>query len=498
MAAEGVATSPSQGARWADAEGQDGEKGLIGKSGMDLKMAAAILLSLLGTPAAIASPPPPWGRTPFFGGATAYEASDSVLQHQLEQYGSDLSDAVNKLRDMANVARSPTLHGVLLGKVDRVVACWQENLQVLESVLLRTFPRAPAVADCDCSQQQHGPNTENSSAARDAANGTDNFELYTKTSYDDVYQVFHHITRDWSQAGAPIRREIYQPVVRLLAHEQALQVGEGTQQLLRVLVPGSGLGRLAYDLAHAGLSVTGMEVSTLMLSAAFALFNSRKPNVPAGSSLSQQMRLYPYIHDEYTNEMSGQARFEAVFVPDVEIVQTTTVRRDTQNTTEKLTASRHSQLHLSFVQADFVESFLRFSSRSAEYDRKNGTASRCVDEGVGDKLTCNDTSVTCPQLYDVVVTCFLIDAVSHVEDAIAAVHAALRPGGLWVNVGPLQWHEHSVMHLALDELLQVVQGAGFDLKDVKELKDVAYRSASDDAGTRPMLYRPVLWAARRL
>lgn len=470
---------------------------------MNCKMTAAIFLCLLATPAALTSPtPPPWGRTPFFGDATAYEASDSVLQRQLEQYGSDLSDAVNKLRDMANVARSPALHSVLLGKIDRVVACWQENLQVLESVLLRTFPRAPAVADFQCSQQRD-PNTESSSTARDATNGTDDSELYTKTSYDDVYQIFHHITRDWSDAGAAVRREIYQPIVRLVAHEQASQIrshGKGRQQLLRVLVPGSGLGRLAYDLAHAGLSVTGMEVSTLMLSVAFALFNSR--SVPTGSPLPQQLRLYPYIHDEYTNEMSGQDRFGAVFVPDVEMVQTTTMG-DTQNTTEKLTPLRHPHLHLSFVQADFVASFSRFNSRSTVAERKHGTASRYMDDqGRDDKLKFEAASATCSQhhrvLYDVVVTCFLIDAVSHVEDAIAAVYGALRPGGLWLNVGPLQWHEHSVMHLALDELLQVVKAAGFELKDVNPLGPVAYRSARDGAGTRPMLYRPVLWAARRL
>ena len=68
-----------------------------------------------------------------------------------------------------------------------------------------------------------------------------------------------------------------------------------------------------------------------------------------------------------------------------------------------------------------------------------------------------------------------------------------------MNCGPLQWHENAVMHLALDELLEVVRAAGFEVVEVKHLEPVAYRSARDAASsTRPMLYRPVLWAARRI
>jgi carnosine N-methyltransferase len=40
--------------------------------------------------------------------------------------------------------------------------------------------------------------------------------------------------------------------------------------------------------------------------------------------------------------------------------------------------------------------------------------------------------------YDGVVTCFFIDTAVHVFDYLQASHRLLKPGGVWINHGPLQ------------------------------------------------------------
>jgi carnosine N-methyltransferase len=428
-----------------------------------LRLGTAMILAALGD--AVSPSAAPWGHTPFFGSSSAFEVSDRLLQRQLEQYGSDLSDAVNKLRDMANVARSESLRASILAKVEQTVGCWQDNLQVLESSLLRTFPRAPAIGDSSCSLGHGGcGNRADSIPLPPGWDSAPGLASYNKSGYDDIYQVFHHVVRDWSAQGAEIRRQLYDPLVSRLVAEQAGHSepnNNGDRQRLQVLVPGSGLGRLAYELARADLSVTGVEVSTVMLSVSFVLFNQ-----PAAVlAPTQQLQLYPFLHDDYTNELSSQDRYGSVLVPDVNVSSARVAESKTQ--------------HLSFLQADFIDMFSPSSSRSAD-DREMRDSPHLAH-------------------FDAVVTCFLVDAVNHVEDAVHAIRTALRPGGLWLNCGPLQWHENSVLHLALDELLQVVRDAGFEVTETEYLEPVPYRSGRDSVrSTRPLLYRPVMWAARKL
>ena len=54
--------------------------------------------------------------------------------------------------------------------------------------------------------------------------------------------------RDWSLEGAPERDKCYQPILSLV--EQYYPDQEGVS----VLVPGAGLGRLAFDFASRGAS----------------------------------------------------------------------------------------------------------------------------------------------------------------------------------------------------------------------------------------------------
>ena len=88
-----------------------------------------------------------------------------------------------------------------------------------------------------------------------------------------------HIVRDWSELGTPLRESLYGwcleqiqyyiPPVQPSPHASSSSSSHRrkTTSLLSVLVPGAGLGRLAWELARLGYAVEANEapLSTLHL-----------------------------------------------------------------------------------------------------------------------------------------------------------------------------------------------------------------------------------------
>jgi hypothetical protein len=80
----------------------------------------------------------------------------------------------------------------------------------------------------------------------------------------------------------------------------------------------------------------------------------------------------------------------------------------------------------------------------------------------------------------------------------------IRFGGLWINVGPVQWHRHAVLQPSVDELYDLVVSFGFDILYWKiDVDPVAYRHYEDpgDASfvrtTNYEAYRPLRLVAIR-
>ncbi|KAK7700975.1 hypothetical protein SLS64_010569 [Diaporthe eres] len=70
--------------------------------------------------------------------------------------------------------------------------------------------------------------------------------------------------------------------------------------------------------------------------------------------------------------------------------------------------------------------------------------------------------------YDAVVTHFFIDTARNVMSYFDTIHTALRPGGYWINFGPLLWGTAPFVQLSLDEIVIVVQSMGFDFVDTSD------------------------------
>jgi carnosine N-methyltransferase len=74
-----------------------------------------------------------------------------------------------------------------------------------------------------------------------------------------VRSTLRQFVRDWSSDGAAERKTCYDPILEALELEYE-SVPVPKRDAIRVLVPGAGLGRLAFEIAARNFSCEGMIV----------------------------------------------------------------------------------------------------------------------------------------------------------------------------------------------------------------------------------------------
>lgn len=257
-------------------------------------------------------------------------------------------------------------------------------------------------------------------------------------SYDSAVQIFGHLVRDWTDRGSPIRESLYGWCCRQVEkHVQRRPNGS------HILVPGAGMGRLAFDLYMKGHHVEANELSPSMAAAASAVLNGKSSG-----------RIYPYVLDDMMNEVDSERRYDTALFPDVE-----------------LAIFRGGSL--SYTVGDFV---------GGEVDNYY-----------------RDCRKTC---FDAVVTCFFIDTAHNIYEYIAMIDNLLNHKmGVWVNVGPVQWHPNAILRPSVDELKTLLQSLGWKLKEWT-IDDQALSYRDDFAGdgvraTKYEGYKPLRFVATR-
>lgn len=71
--------------------------------------------------------------------------------------------------------------------------------------------------------------------------------------------------------------------------------------------------------------------------------------------------------------------------------------------------------------------------------------------------------------FDAVVTCFFIDTAHNIIEYLEVIHSVLKPGGMWIHLGPLLWHwadagwDELSIELSLADVQHIAQLMGFDL-----------------------------------
>jgi len=194
---------------------------------------------------------------------------------------------------------------------------------------------------------------------------------------EKVQSTLKQIVRDWSDAGANERKDCHG---RILTKLLSLYTDEEDRAGKKVLVPGAGLGRLAFDIAKLGFECQGNEFSLYMLfTSNFILNKCRAINC---------FKVFPYIHN-FTNNKSSKDQLAVATFPDI----------DPNELSE--------DAKFSMAAGDFLEVY-----NEAEYVSSQ----------------------------DCVITCFFLDCAHNIIEFIQTIHRVLKTGGTWINLGPLLYH----------------------------------------------------------
>ncbi|KAF9078658.1 N2227-like protein [Rhodocollybia butyracea] len=260
---------------------------------------------------------------------------------------------------------------------------------------------------------------------------------------DKLRSTLKQFVRDWSEEGKEEREMSYGPMKEaLLSHFSDIPQEE--RKNFRVLVPGAGLGRLAYDVASLGFACQGNEFSHYMLLASFLILNkTERPNMHT---------IYPYVHT-FSNLPDRSSMLRAVTIPDV------------MPTLPPGSA-------FSLVAGDFEEIY------NGESDPNEPQAG----------------------LWDAILTCFFIDTAKNIVNYLRIIHNILAPGGVWINLGPLLWHWENnntndpSVELDLAEVKELARMVGFQIENERTI-DATYTTNSN--GMLVYTYRTAFWTARK-
>ena len=147
---------------------------------------------------------------------------------------------------------------------------------------------------------------------------------------------------------------------------------------IRILVPGCGLARLAFELAQEGYTCQGNEFSMFMLLASNFILNS---DVSVG-----QYTIFPWIHS-FSNCWNIKDQILPITIPDVDPGGLPKIK------------------NFSMTAGDFLIVY------KDDFNQ-----------------------------WDCVTTCYFIDTARNIFDYINCIWKILKPGGIWINFGPLLYH----------------------------------------------------------
>jgi SAM-dependent methyltransferase len=361
------------------------------------------------------------------------------IARALERYEEEVAVLMNGLSRSLEVAKESEwdlfpsfsdneflLSKQLQRRINRMAVLLENNTRLLQNDLLLPFPVTKLLPkeDSNNARQETFKHTPSEQEPPHRVTKED----VESSSYDCVAQVMAHITRDWTRLGRLVRQRTYDWCRQEISSRLAAADSS-------ILIPGAGLGRLAFDLASLGYSVEANELSLLMASAAHAILQRKV-----------QATLCPFLNDFFTNEVESEWRYEAVEFPDVD-------------TTIPMSGS------LSFSVGDFVETYANPH-----------------------------------RLFDGIVTCFFLDTATNIYEYLWTIQNVLRVDGVWVHVGPLQWHRNALLHPSANELRGLIESFGFEILhwsiDSQPI-DYRYESTTKTRSTKYEAFKPLRMVAVR-
>ncbi|KAJ1984040.1 hypothetical protein H4R34_000902 [Dimargaris verticillata] len=244
---------------------------------------------------------------------------------------------------------------------------------------------------------------------------------------DKLRSTLRQLVRDWSAEGQAERNASYGLILDML-EQQFPKSAEVSRAQRQVLVPGAGLGRLALEIAHRGFSCQGNEFSSFMLFVSDFILNR--------TQTTGEFEVHPFVH-AFSNHVAIEDQVRGISIPDV-------------------------------LPRDQVPDGVDFSMTAGDFLEIYGQDS--TEQGA----------------WDAVITCFFIDTANNIVTYLETIYKILRPGGIWINLGPLLYHFENIekepsIELTLQEVLSIAKSIGFTISNER------YTASPYTGDTRSML-----------
>ena len=291
--------------------------------------------------------------------------------------------------------------------------------------------------------------------------------IVTEEQISKVDSVLKSIARDWSIEGQEERSVAYDRIIGAIESNEwcavaaaavaaaaAVDVGNNTKRIishshsirhncradLRIAVPGSGLGRLAWEIHSRGYSVEGSDFSLPMLVASDFILNGRLSGSSSGSrtgedvtTSSLRFAISPWLA-ETKNVMSMEDRVRTVIVPDVDPGtvllqrQEGNIMYDDDDDNSDDDNEQHEEAEFTMLAGEFLHLYSHFLPGRHQQTQPN-------DNNDDDKHSPHQR-----RKFHVVACSYFLDTAPSLPHYLQTIYHMLEVGGLLVHFGPLMYH----------------------------------------------------------
>jgi carnosine N-methyltransferase len=104
--------------------------------------------------------------------------------------------------------------------------------------------------------------------------------------------------------------------------------------------------------------------------------------------------------------------------------------------------------------------------------------------------------------FDYIITLFFIDTSLNVIQTLEQIYSLLKPGGKWINLGPLLWTggAQAALELSLDEVIALAKRIGFSFETESKLQEqrtIDCEYTADRTAMMSWVYHAEFWVAQK-
>lgn len=434
----------------------------------------------------------------------------------------------------------------IMGRISKIKDAVISNQQFL-NILIQSHASVLDKSLCVFSDDDDGGHTHGGLIPDGACGaGTKPSAAIIERNSSKVRSTLRQFVRDWSKEGEAERQACYGPILDAIMRRLPLPAPGSGLSPPRIVCPGSGLGRLPFEILRRGYSCQGNEFSYFMLLGSNFILNYVEK--------SEIFTIQPYCLST-SNRVSHDDHLHTIRIPDVppsveaglmaeerQKIRWAIVRKVVEATfdcegdiaPEKVEAILGAECPqwVSLVPqlfAPIAETVSAYRTRRAEIDggeMKMEPGKEVDFAALKMRIMDQLTEMTCDQLqlgeepdfsmcagefvevysseenlkaWDCVATCFFIDTAKNIIQYIRCIALTLDTGALWVNLGPFLYHFADVpneisIELSYQEVRKIIE-KWFVIEEENLDHDCYY--TTNNKSMMQVVYHTVFFTAKR-